>query len=213
MNETTILIIEDELIIAKDLQSRLEQEGYNVPEVCANGREALELIDIIKPDIVLADIQLDSQYDGIETAEKIRLNYNIPVIYITAHVSKDILERVKLTQPVAFIMKPINYTELLTSIELGIYKHKIESQNRRLLDELQTIIAHSNILRDMTVPICSKCSSIREDNSNWINMEDYMKKYYNIEFTESVCPTCLEKMFPTAYNILKKAGKKLEQSQ
>lgn len=213
MRETTILIIEDELIIAKDLQNRLESEGYNVPEVCINGEEAMELIEIIKPDMVLIDIQLESQYDGIETAEKIRLNYNLPVIYMTAHVNNDVLERIKLTQPSGFLMKPINYTELSTSIELGIYKHKIESQNSRLLDELQAIIAHSNILRDMTVPICSKCSSIREDNSNWISMEDYMKKYYNIEFTESVCPTCLEKMFPTAYNILKNREKKIERSQ
>jgi CheY-like chemotaxis protein len=212
MREKTILIIEDELIIAKDLQSKLELEGYSVPEVYSNGCEALSMIKIIKPDIILIDIQLESQFDGIETAEKIRLFHNLPVIYITAHISDDILERVKLTQPAGFLMKPINYTELLTAIELGIYKHKIETQNKRLLEELQTIVTHSSILTDMKVPVCTKCNKIREDNSNWLSIDEYMKKYYNVEFTESVCPHCLEKLFPAAYSVLKNRAK-IEQSR
>ena len=212
MREKTIVIIEDELIIAKDLQTKLEMEGYVVPEIYSNGHEALTMLKIIRPDIVLVDIQLESKFDGIETAEKIRLYHNIPVIYITAHVNNEIMERVKLTQPVSLLMKPLNYTELTTAIELGIHKYKIEAQNKRLLDELQTIVAQSNILRDMKVPVCSKCNQIREDNSNWLSMEDYMKKYYNVEFTESVCPHCLEKLFPAAYGVLKNRAK-LEQTQ
>ncbi len=212
MREKTILIIEDELIIARDLQANLETEGYSVPEVYRNGREALSMIDIIKPDIVLVDIQLESQFDGIETAEKIRLFHDLPIIYITAHVNEDILERIKLTQPAGFLMKPINYTELLTTIELGIHKHKIEMQNRRLLEELQTIVTRHDILRDMKVPVCTTCHKIREDNSNWLSVDAYMKKYYNIEFTESVCPHCLEELFPVAYGYLKNRAK-IEQSR
>jgi len=212
MREKTILIIEDELIIAKDLQANLESEGYSVPEVYRNGDEALSMIDIIKPDIVLVDIQLESLFDGIETAQKIRLFHNLPIIYITAHVNDDVLERIKLTQPSGFLMKPINYAELLTTIELGIHKHKIEMQNHKLLEELQTIVSHYDILTDMRVPVCTKCHMIREDNSNWLSVEDYMKKYYHIEFTESVCPHCLEELFPVAYGYLKNRAK-IEQSR
>jgi len=212
MRDKSILIVEDELIIAKDLQIRLENEGYYVPEICSTGQEALKMARIIKPQVVLIDIQLDSHYEGIRIAEQLRLEYNIPVIYITAHVNKEILERVKLTQPLALLLKPINYTELLTAIEIGLHKHKIESQSRRLLEELQTIIAHSNILKDMKVPICSKCNNIREDNGSWMSMEDYMKKYYNIRFIESFCPNCMEKMYPAAYRVIKSSTEKLEQT-
>jgi len=207
MREKTIVIIEDELIIAKDLQAKLEMEGYVVPEIYSNGKEALSMIKFIKPDIVLVDIQLETQFDGIETAERIRLYHDIPIIYITAHVNTEIMERVKLTQPVSLLMKPINYTELITAIELGIYKHKIESQNKRLLVELQTIVAQSNIQRNMKVPVCTTCNKIREDNSNWLSVKDYMKKYNNIEFAESVCPHCLEELFPAALGVLKNRAK------
>ncbi len=203
MREKSILIIEDELIIAKDLQANLESHGYVVPEVYSKGSEALSVIDIIKPNIAIIDVRLHSNYNGIETAEKIRLYHNIPVIYITADITSDILERVRVTQPVSLLTKPINYDELISAIELGIYKHKIDSQNKKLLKELETIVARSNILKDMKVPVCSKCNKIREDNSNWLSIEDYMKKYYNIEFAESVCPHCLEELFPNAYGVLK----------
>ncbi|MBN2279498.1 MAG: response regulator [Candidatus Marinimicrobia bacterium] len=207
MREKTIVIIEDELIIARDLQAKLEMEGYIVPEVYSSGPEALSMLKFIQPDIALIDIQLESKFDGIETAERIRLYHDIPVIYITAHVNEEILEKVKLTQPVSLLLKPINYTELITAIELGLYKNKIETHNKRLLEELQTIVAQSNILRNMKVPVCSKCNSIREDNSNWTSVEEYMKKYYNIEFTESVCPNCLKELFPVAYGVLKNRSK------
>jgi len=99
MGKIKILVVEDEAIIAKDLQWRLEGMGYEVPAVIASGEEAISRTVEFKPDLVLMDIMLLGEIDGIEAANEIRAKSDIPIIYLTAYADDEILERAKISEP------------------------------------------------------------------------------------------------------------------
>lgn len=125
-----LLIVEDESIVALDIKHRAEALGYEVVGIAASGEEAIELAREKKPDIVLMDIILKSEMDGIEAAEIIKREHDIPVVYLTAYSDKETLERAKLTEPFGYLIKPFEDRELHSTIEVAIYKHKMDSKLR-----------------------------------------------------------------------------------
>jgi PAS domain S-box len=120
-----ILIVEDEAITALDIQKLLESMDFEVVSIVSSGMEALRKARDLKPDLILMDILIKGNMDGIETAEEIMNLFNIPVIYLTAYSDEKTFERIKLTQPYGFITKPISYSELRASIENALYKHTL----------------------------------------------------------------------------------------
>jgi PAS domain S-box-containing protein len=124
----TILIVEDERIVADDIQRCLENFGYQVCDVVSSGQEALKVIKKFAPDLVLMDIVLRGNMNGIDTAERIRTHFNMPVIYLTAYADKKMLQRAKVTEPYGYIIKPIDDKELESTIEIALYKHKMEQK-------------------------------------------------------------------------------------
>jgi PAS domain S-box-containing protein len=135
-----VLIVEDELIIAKGLAKRLVALGYAVAGSVASGEEALLNISAEPPDIILMDIHLQGNMDGVETAEKIRSISDIPLIYLTAYADPDSLARAKITEPHGYIVKPFQDLTLRSAIEMGMYKHRMESRLRRSEQWLATIL-------------------------------------------------------------------------
>ena len=125
MADVKILLVEDENIEAMDIKRTLESFGYEVPYVASSGEEAVEKALEIMPDLILMDIVLKGDNDGIEVASKIK-NLNIPVIYLTAHSEESKIERAKLTEPYGYIIKPYDRNELKYAIELAIYKNQME---------------------------------------------------------------------------------------
>ncbi|PKL58382.1 MAG: two-component system response regulator, partial [Methanomicrobiales archaeon HGW-Methanomicrobiales-5] len=126
MPQATIFIAEDELIEAEDIRTTLEKQGYPVAGIARSGESVLELLKVIKPDLVLMDIHLAGALDGIDTAEKIRNLYNIPVIFLTAHADDTTLARAKITEPYGYVLKPFDERELHSAIEMALYKHRME---------------------------------------------------------------------------------------
>ncbi|MCK5198722.1 MAG: response regulator, partial [Spirochaetales bacterium] len=112
MKQEKILIVEDERIIALDLQRRLMRFGYHDPVITTNGLDALKAIDSNRPDIILMDIMLSSDFDGIETATIINEKYNIPLIFLTAYSDEKTVERAKKAEPYGYILKPFKEKEL-----------------------------------------------------------------------------------------------------
>jgi len=143
MSNHTILLVEDESIEAMDIKNTLESFGYQVPYVASSGHEAIDKALELKPDLILMDIILKGEIDGIDAVSAIK-NLNIPVIYLTAHSEESTIERAKLTAPAGYIIKPYDATELKYAIELAIYKNKMETELKkseakyRLLVEGQT---------------------------------------------------------------------------
>lgn len=128
MVSTNVMIVEDEKNVAMDIKCSLENLGYTVTAIAASSEAALKKVAETQPDLVLMDIQLKGEIDGVKTAEQIRRSFNIPVIYLTANADNNTLQRAKVTEPYGYILKPLEEKELNISIEMAIYKHKQESQ-------------------------------------------------------------------------------------
>jgi PAS domain S-box-containing protein len=128
MSEVKILIVEDESIVAMDIKHRAEGLGYEVTAITPSGEEALEHVATNRPDLVLMDIVLKGEMDGIEAAQKVRDNYDIPVVYLTAYSDERTLKRAKITEPFGYIIKPFEDRELHSAVEVALYKHQMESK-------------------------------------------------------------------------------------
>jgi len=122
MPDVCVLLVEDDNIIAKVAEWRLKNLGYHLCGRATTGAEAMELVVRNKPDIVLMDINIRGDVDGIETAKMIKKGFNIPVIYVTSHSDGPTLERAKATQPDGFIVKPFEDNDLRVAIELALKK-------------------------------------------------------------------------------------------
>jgi len=128
MRNVRILIVEDEYVIAESLQAKLERQGYTVCGSEASGERAIQKAGDEMPDMVLMDIMLKGDMDGIEAAEQIRARFGIPIIYLTAFSDGNILERAKVTEPFGYLLKPFEDRELFANIEMTLYKAKMEEE-------------------------------------------------------------------------------------
>ncbi|MBF0516494.1 MAG: response regulator, partial [Nitrospirae bacterium] len=140
MSKKKILIVEDEIIIAKDIQKCVEDLGYVVTGAVPSAREAFLKIEERRPDLVLMDIMLQDGIDGVEAASEIRQKYDIPVIYLTAYADEKMIERAKITEPFGYLLKPFEDRELYINIEMAIYKHKLDTSLRESHQWLATTI-------------------------------------------------------------------------
>ncbi|MDI9881203.1 LytR/AlgR family response regulator transcription factor [Flectobacillus longus] len=136
----TILIVEDEAIVGMDLAARLEAEGYDVLEVVDNGKDALALFKTNEVDLVLLDIQLKGSWDGIVTAQHLKLIKLVPIVYLSGQTDDETLERAKETSPSAYLTKPVSSIALRIAIDLAIHnfaKAKEELSNVKVLNPTQ----------------------------------------------------------------------------
>lgn len=140
MNNANILVVEDESLVAKDIQNRLKKIGYTVPTIVASGEEAIKKATEFCPDLVLMDIQLKGKMDGIEAAQQICRSCDIPVIYLTANADDSTLERAKETNPFGYIIKPFKEKELKIIIEITLAKHRLERELKQSEQWLATVL-------------------------------------------------------------------------
>jgi two-component system cell cycle sensor histidine kinase/response regulator CckA len=127
---TSILVVEDEGLIAIDLKRKLEQAGYFVPATADSAEEAIAAVERYRPHLVMMDIRLRGEQDGIQTADQIRRMFQIPVMYVTAHADRETLERAKITEPFGYIVKPFHSVDFRAQIEMAIWKHQMEQKLR-----------------------------------------------------------------------------------
>ena len=139
-----ILIVEDELLIAKHLQKTLEEFGYEVCGIASTGKRAFELVEEHKPEIVLEDIVIRGDMDGVEVASILITKYNLPVIFCTAYSDERIVKRVKEVGAAGFILKPYRPKELQINIEVALYKHDMDRKIKEYAHDLFSIFTHTN---------------------------------------------------------------------
>jgi PAS domain S-box-containing protein len=123
-----IFIVEDEWLVSLELQQRIKDLGYEIAGASDNGESAIEMILETKPDLILIDINIKGNIDGIETARRVLVKYNVPIIYLTAYSDKTTLERAKITTPYGYIIKPVEERDLLISIEISLNKFEMEKK-------------------------------------------------------------------------------------
>jgi CheY-like chemotaxis protein len=125
-----ILVIEDEGLVAKDIGNMIRQLEYETPYIVHSGEEALKMLSEVRPDLVLMDIGLRGEIDGVETAERIKAQVEVPIIYLTSYSDEDTLQRAKGTDPYGYIIKPFEAIELKTTVEMALSRYKTEKQLR-----------------------------------------------------------------------------------
>lgn len=140
MAKTSVLIVEDESIVAKDIQNSLKKLGYSVPSIENSGEDAIDAAGEHRPDLILMDIMLKGELSGIEAAEQIKNRYQIPVIFLTAYADESTLSKAKVTEPYGYIIKPFKEIDLHTSIEMALYKHSKEQEVRKERDLYSSIV-------------------------------------------------------------------------
>jgi putative two-component system response regulator len=131
MDQTNIMVVEDERIIADDIARQLTNMGYNVVATAYSGEEAVEKARELHPDLVLMDIVLAGKIDGIQAAKKIKAIVDIPVVYLTAYADKKTLGRAKLTGPSGYVLKPVEKRQLNVAIELALHRHNADSSLKK----------------------------------------------------------------------------------
>jgi two-component system, response regulator PdtaR len=131
MEKAKILIVEDEAVIALELEASVKALGYDVVDVADNGDDAIRLVEQHKPNLILMDIRIKGDKDGIDTAAIIKELYDIPIIFSTAHMDEDRLKRAKITLPYGFILKPIQERDIRITIEMALYVSQIEKERKR----------------------------------------------------------------------------------
>lgn len=193
-----IMVVEDEALIADEIQDRLTRLGFEIPTVTDTAEKALEAVQAHSPDLVLMDIRLKGKQDGIQAAGVIRERFKLPVVFLTAHSDHATLSRAKETGPFGYVLKPFQERELLVAIEMAIHMHELE-ENLRIrtgeLEETVTKLQHAldevKTLRGL-LPICAWCRKIRDDQEYWLTVEDFMTAHTEAQLTHGICPECLE---------------------
>lgn len=332
MEIISIMIVEDESLIALNLKEKLEDLDYSVSSIVNSGENAILQAEVDRPDIILMDIHLKGEMDGIEAAEIINSSLRIPIIFATAHAEEKYLIRAKLTHPYGYLIKPVQERDLHVTLKMALYASRLDAKRRqaeerfralvetssdwiwetdkdgvytyvspkvegllgfkpetvvgktpfdlmpedeasRVMNFFQAVIAdqkpfkdleninqhkdgnlivletsgapffdsdgtfmgHRGIDRDITerkhaesekgrliaelqkalaeikklsglVPICANCKKIRDDKGYWNQIESYIEKYSEAQFSHGVCPDCVEKLYPKQYERMKKKG-------
>lgn len=164
MARARILVVEDEGIIAEDLRMGLEEMGYDVVAVVSTGEDAVREAEEKHPDLVLMDVVLHGDMDGIEAADRIHVNLDIPVIYLTAYSDEKILERAKVAEPFGYMIKPIRERDLYSTIEMALFKHEMQ---KRLRESHEKLESYSYSLEEM----------VRARTQDLENSRKELKKY------------------------------------
>ncbi|MBZ5502172.1 MAG: response regulator [Acidobacteriia bacterium] len=200
-----IFIVEDEALISMELTDRLAGLGYWPCGQAARGEVALTRIRESKPDLVLMDINLAGDLDGIETAQQVRQQFNLPVLFLTAYSDPDLVTRAMETNSYGYLVKPFDERELRANIEFALYKHatdvklreasrlieqrsaELELANQRLTEALNQVKELRGI-----IPICMYCKKIRNDKNYWEAVEVYISRNTDAMFSHGLCPQCAE---------------------
>jgi AmiR/NasT family two-component response regulator len=199
MTQPRILIVEDEAIIAADLQRRLSGLGCEVVGIAASGEEAVRLATLLRPELALMDINLQGEMDGTQAAHQLQAELQLPVVYLTASSDASVVGRAKLTDAFGYLLKPLDERLLQITIEMALYKHQMEQERNKLTAELREALAKLKVLSGL-LPICASCKNIRDEEGYWHRVEKYIRDHSEADFSHSVCPACACRLYPEYFS-------------
>lgn len=189
---TKILIAEDDQVVTKNLSFSLDERGYDVIGMSESGEELLNKLQDAKPDLIIMDINLAGKLDGIETTGRLKNYEDIPVVYLTADRDQATLERAKLTNPEGYLIKPFDIDELVSAIELALYRHQTRGSQRKE----ETVINDDHLF----VKVKNRLEKVRFDDIFYIEANDIYSILVtsNQKFILSYSLKTLEEKIPTS---------------
>lgn len=194
----SILVVEDDPNVSAVLTARLESLGYQVCGTAETGLEAISGVYRYRPNLVIMDILLKGDMNGIEATAKIAEGSDVPVIYMTCLSDQQIFERAIGTHPYGYIIKPYDINELRSAIEIAVVKHEAAKERETLIAQLQKALREVKTLTGL-LPICASCKKIRKDDSTWQQIEEYISSHSDADFTHGICPDCAHRLYPELY--------------
>ena len=200
VSKTGILIVEDESIVAKDIQQSLKKLGYEVLGICSTAEDAMSQAERLKPNLVLMDIMLKGDVSGIEASEFVRGKLNIPVIFLTAYADSSTLAKAKVTEPYGYIIKPFKEIDLQTNIEIALYKHEKERDLKKERDFLYSLVEAKSTVDTIFVKSNMKLVKIHTKEIYFIEaLKDYVTiNTKNNRYVIHSTMKDMETKFPTA---------------
>ncbi len=205
--EIKIILVEDDYLVKeliKHILSELEL-GYKIIGNASNGKDAIELVCSLKPDIVMMDIKMPKM-SGIDAAKIIQEKCPTPIVFLTAYEDSDLIDEVSEAGAAAYLVKPLNKNLVEQTITIALARHKDIMEVRRLnkelknkIEELEKASAEIKSLRGF-IPICSNCKKIRDDDGYWEEVSSYISEHSEAKFTHGMCPDCMEKLYGDIMN-------------
>jgi YesN/AraC family two-component response regulator len=189
-----VLIVDDQESIRELLRRQLEKIGHTVAGKASNGKQAIELTGSLQPDIVLMDIEMPIM-DGLEATKIILDKYPIPVVLLTSYDDPEMVRRASQAGAGAYLLKPPNLEEIERTMIIASARFADLMELRRLNSKLQEAIDKIKVLSGL-LPICANCKSIRNDQGYWEAVEEYITEKTEAHFSHSLCPSCIDKLYP-----------------
>ena len=190
---THILVVEDERIVGAALQLQLEHAGYQVVANVGTAEQAVAAAENSTPDLVFMDINLGGGGDGIEAASRIRDQFRIPIVFLTAYSDPETLERAAATAPFGYLVKPVDDRALRPAVEMAMSRHRLETEREELLARVETQQAEILELRTF-LPVCAWCRKVRVDEGYWQDLEAYLTDAFGVKVTHAICKDCAIKV-------------------
>ena len=189
-----VLIAEDQEFINKMIQYEMEGIGHTVIGQALNGRQAVELTAVLRPDVVLMDIEMP-EMDGLEAARLIKEKHPCPVVLLTSHDDPEMVRRASQVGVGAYLLKPPSVEEIERALIMAVARFADLTELRRLNNELKIALDNVKVLSGL-LPICANCKKIRDDKGYWEAVDGYFTKHSDVQFTHGICPDCIEKFYP-----------------
>lgn len=191
MTDTKIFIVEDETLIAMELEDRLIHLGYTVCGHTSRGEDAVAKANELLPDLILMDIHLSGQMNGIEAAALIHERHDIPVVFLSAFADNELLGHAARTEPYGYLVKPFEERELHATITMALYRGRMERERAELTRKLQKALDEIHELRGL-LPFCAWCKrKIQDEDGQWENFEEYVHRRLGHDITHGICPECM----------------------
>ena len=189
-----VLIAEDDFLVSEMIKGQIQQLGHEIIEVVGNGHLAAERTRELKPDVIMMDINMPDM-DGIDGMRLIHKHFPTPVVVLTAYESEDLLRKATEAGAGAYLVKPSSIAEIDRAITIAIARFDDLLKLKALNEELQEALGQIKTLAGL-LPICVNCKKIRDDKGYWKDVESYLAAYSEAEVSRSLCPDCMEKIYP-----------------
>jgi two-component system, response regulator PdtaR len=199
-----VLIAEDDSLVSEMIEGLLEDIDYTVAGKATDGQQAIELVQSLRPDVVLMDIEMP-HINGLEATRRILACCPTPVVILTAYETQELITQASEVGVGAYLVKPPNKRQVERALTIAIARFKDLTLLRELNNELQTrneqlqtALAQIKTLKGL-LPICSGCKKIRNDQGYWQQVELYISEHSGVEFSHGLCPDCIQRLYPDTY--------------
>ena len=215
LKSVRVMVAEDDYLVGEMIKGLLQDVGYTVAGEAANGIEAVEMTESLRPDVVLMDIKMPDM-DGLEAAQQVAERCPTPVVVLTAYDTLDLVEQASAAGVGAYLVKPPDAREIERAITISMARFddmmalrrlnaelraeiaarkRVDAEKERLIEELQSALAEIKTLQGI-LPICASCKKIRDDKGYWQHVEMYVRDHSEAEFSHGLCPECARTLYP-----------------